>query len=57
MKKMICILLCASMLALASCGLMTCKEPGCNSTRYKDGYCEVHYALNIGAGILGNLFG
>lgn len=30
--------------SLVGCGF-TCKEPGCDSEIYKEGYCKYHYGL------------
>ena len=42
--------------SLAACS-RTCKENGCNNKVYKDGYCELHYALHQAENLLGGLFG
>ena len=33
-----------SILSLVGCGF-TCKEPGCDSEVYKEGYCQYHYGV------------
>lgn len=43
------------MTALVGCG--TCKEKGCDEKAYKDGYCEIHYAINKTADALEDLLG
>ena len=57
MKKTTLIVLCLLfILVLSACGLTTCKASGCDSKSYKNGYCEYHYALHVGADFLGSLF-
>ena len=55
-SKYISALVCAALLALslAAC-TATCKESGCNADAYKNGYCEIHYALHQAEGFLGSL--
>ena len=55
--KYISALLCAAilLLSLAACS-STCKEKGCDAEVYKNGYCEIHYALHQLEGALGDLF-
>lgn len=55
-KRIAFFLLLLSLMFLVSCGLTTCKASGCDANSYKSGYCEYHYALHVGADILGNLF-
>ena len=55
-KQFVVFLLAGSLLFLSSCGFAACKASGCDSGNYKNGYCEYHYALHVGADILGNLF-
>ena len=57
MKKATLLVVCLLfILTLSGCGLTTCKASGCDANSYKSGYCEYHYALHVGADILGNLF-
>ena len=41
---LILVVLCAALLALASCGKKTCKVSGCERDVFQDGYCDIHYA-------------
>lgn len=53
-KRGICVL-CAVLLLvlqLAACGLINCKESGCDEEIYEDGYCKYHYYLEAGSDIL-----
>ncbi len=57
MKRTTFISLCLLLaLFLSACG-GTCKVPDCGISSYKQGYCEVHYAIHAGAAALGELFG
>lgn len=55
-RTMLTVLCLLFVLALSACSLTTCKASGCDANSYKGGYCEYHYALHVGADILGNLF-
>lgn len=53
MKKLIALALAVVMsLSLMACS-SKCKEDGCDEKAYKNGYCEIHYAMHA----LGDLFG
>lgn len=58
MKKVLTTLLLVGLLVLTlvACS-STCKESGCDEKAYKDGYCELHYALHQAENLLGGLFG
>lgn len=34
------------LLTLGACGVVVCKESGCNDEVYQDGYCKYHYTIN-----------
>lgn len=57
MKKIFVLLLTVVMaLTMTACS-SKCKASGCNEKVYKDGYCEVHYAINVVGSALDGLFG
>lgn len=54
MKKIVALVLAFGMsLSLMACS-SKCKEEGCEEKAYKNGYCEVHYAINA---LVGDMFG